>query len=218
VGDNGRPLRADARNNRNRILAAARDVFVEQGPGAPLDEIARRAGCGIATLYRRFPDRQALMAAVVVDALERTIDEARTAIEEESEPFAALTRYMHRALDVRTGAVIPALLEEVSLDDPRTRRAREEGSRILEALVAAAHGAGTLRPEITAADIGLLVVRLSRPLPGAFSDEVNREIGHRHLDLLIGGIRAAAPSSPVEGPVMTMDDLHAMVEEGSSRA
>jgi AcrR family transcriptional regulator len=67
-----RPLRADARDNRRRLLDAARDVFIEQGPGAPLDEIARRAGTGIATLYRRFPDRQALIRGVFVDAILRT--------------------------------------------------------------------------------------------------------------------------------------------------
>src|SRR5262249_56303629 len=50
------PLRADARDNRRRLLEAARDVFIERGPGAPLEEIARQAGTGIATLYRRFPD------------------------------------------------------------------------------------------------------------------------------------------------------------------
>lgn len=105
---NARPLRADARDNRRRLLDAARDVFIELGPGAPLEEIARRAGTGIATLYRRFPDRHALIRDVVVDALRRTTDEARQAMEEEPDPFGALARYMHRAVDVRTAAVIPA--------------------------------------------------------------------------------------------------------------
>src|SRR5215469_15537539 len=71
------PLRADARDNRRRLLEAARDVFIDRGPGAPLEEIARRAGTGIATLYRRFPDRRALIRDVVLDALQRTADEAR---------------------------------------------------------------------------------------------------------------------------------------------
>ena len=62
-----RGLRADARRNREHVLAAAREVFVEQGADAPLDEIARRAGVGIATLYRRFPDRAALLRAVALD-------------------------------------------------------------------------------------------------------------------------------------------------------
>src|SRR5713226_6134452 len=109
---NPRPLRADARDNRRRLLEAARDMFIERGPAAPLDEIARRAGTGIATLYRRFPARRALVREVVRDALQRTIDEARQATEEEPDPFRALARYMHRAVDVRTAAVIPALLGE----------------------------------------------------------------------------------------------------------
>src|SRR6266545_985305 len=100
-----RRLRADAQQNRDRIIAAARDAFVELGAGAPLEEVSRRAGTGIATLYRRFPDRHALMRAVVVDALERTAEEARLATEEEPDAFAALTRYMHRALDLRVAAV-----------------------------------------------------------------------------------------------------------------
>src|SRR5437016_1849209 len=95
-----RPLRADARHNRDRIMAAAREVFVELGPNAPLEEISRRAGTGIATLYRRFPDRNALMRAVVKDALERTAQAARDAAVE-SDPFAALIRYMHQVLDIR---------------------------------------------------------------------------------------------------------------------
>ena len=67
-------LRADARRNQGQILAAARDVFVERGPGAPLDEIAKRAGVGIGTLYRHFADRQTLMLAVILDALVQTAD------------------------------------------------------------------------------------------------------------------------------------------------
>src|SRR5438132_10123908 len=93
-----RHLRADALRNRELILGAARDVFVEQGADAPLDEIARRAGVGIATLYRRFPERQDLMRAVVVDVLTRARDEARRAQAEESNAFEALARYMHAAL------------------------------------------------------------------------------------------------------------------------
>ena len=81
TGDgNATRLRADARRNHSRLLDAARDVFVERGTGAPLDEVARRAGVGIATLYRRFPDRRTLLRAVVVQALETTCEAARTAL------------------------------------------------------------------------------------------------------------------------------------------
>jgi AcrR family transcriptional regulator len=210
-----RPLRADARDNRRRLLDAARDVFIEHGPGAPLEEIARRAGTGIATLYRRFPDRRALMREVVLDAIQRTANEARRAAEEEPDPFRALTRYMHRAIDVRTAAVIPALLGEIPLDDEEIVRARDTGPAIVEALVNAAQQAGTLRRDITSGDIGMLIVRLSRPLPGGFPRETNDTLSHRHLDLLIGGLRPAAQQpAPLGGPAMTFDDLRRLPQPG----
>jgi len=202
-------LRADARLNRVRILVAARDVFVEQGPGAPLEEISRRAGTGIGTLYRRFPDRQALMRAVVLDALERTTEEAHRAIDEEADPFAALVRYMHAALDTRIAAVIPVLLEEVPLDDDEILRSRDRSTRLVQGLIDAAHRAGTLRPDVTFGDISMMIVRLSRPLPGGFSRELNDQLAHRHLELVISALCAAAdgPAAPLPGPAMTLEDL-----------
>jgi AcrR family transcriptional regulator len=203
-----RPLRADARHNRGRLLDAARDVFVELGPRAPLDEVARRAGTGIGTLYRHFPDRQALQRAVVLDALQRTADEARAALGEERDPFRALVRYMHRVLDIRVAAVIPALFTDVDLEEEQLRSVRYEGSAVLDDLVAAAHRAGRLRKDVTSADIGLLTVRLSRPLPGPFQRAQNDELAHRHLDLLVQGLRPRAGRPvAITGPAMSMRDL-----------
>jgi AcrR family transcriptional regulator len=128
----GRPLRADARRNREQLLAAARDVFVEQGPGAPLDEIAKRAGVGIATLYRRFPDRESLMRTVLLDVLGRVGHQARLAQAEEPDAFSALVRYMHEAVDLRIAAVIPALLGQVTLEDEETLGAREAAATPVE--------------------------------------------------------------------------------------
>ncbi len=102
-------MRADARENRERILLAARHVFADQGPQAPLEDIARQAGVGIATLYRRFPDRQSLIRAVALDVWRRATHEAQAALAEEVDAFRALARYMHRALDLRIAAVMPLL-------------------------------------------------------------------------------------------------------------
>ncbi|MBN9618692.1 MAG: TetR family transcriptional regulator, partial [Actinobacteria bacterium] len=165
-----RAPRSDVIENRARLLLAARDAFVERGPGVALEEIARRAGCGIATLYRRFPDRTALMRAVIVDALRQTIEQAQRAGAEEPDAFAALVRYMHAVLDLRTAAVISALLGAVSMtDDPELAQARQHGAEEVGRLIAAAHRVGTLRPDVTFADIGVFVVRLSQPLPATFS-------------------------------------------------
>ena len=114
--DTERLPRADARRNRQQLLDVARDVFVERGATAPLDQIAKRAGVGIGTLYRHFADRETLMRAVVLDALTQSADAGERALAEASDAFGSLTTYMHAVLDLRVAAVIPVLLEQVELE------------------------------------------------------------------------------------------------------
>lgn len=92
-------LRADARRNRERIVAAAREMFVEFGAEVPLDDVARRAGVGNATLYRHFADRRELVHEVVLSVLERITGSGEAAMAEESDAFAALRRFAHGAAD-----------------------------------------------------------------------------------------------------------------------
>lgn len=200
-------LRADARRNLDRILAAARDVLVEQGPGAPLDEIARRAGVGIATLYRRFPDRRSLSRAVALDVWRRVAQETQLALAEEPNAFQALVRYMHRALDLQIGAVMPLLADRVPVDE-EVRRARDRSAEAVQKLIDAAKAEGTLRPEVAFGDIGLLLIRLSRPLPGPFPRALDDALARRHLNLFIDGLRAAG--GPLPGPAVTLEDLRSM--------
>jgi AcrR family transcriptional regulator len=209
-------LRADARRNLDRILAAARDIFVEQGPDAPLDEIARRAGVGIATLYRRFPDRQALARAVALDVWRRVAREAQLALAEEPDAFGALARYMHRALDLRIGAVMPLLAGQMPVDD-EVRAARDRSAEVAQTLVDAAQAEGTLRRDVAFGDTGLLLIRLSRPLPGPFPRALDDALAHRHLDLLLDGLRAAINRSrPLPGPALGVHDLLSMSPEAAS--
>jgi len=205
-------LRADARRNRARVLAAARDVFVELGSDAPLEEVARRASVGIATLYRRFPDRESLMRAVVIDVLGRAGDEALRARAEEPDAFAGLARYMHRALDLRISAVMPALLGQISFEDDEVRAARDAAVEPVLRLVDDAHAEGTLRPDVAFGDIGTLLVRLSRPLPGGFPADVDASLAHRHLELFIEGLRVEAsrrPGKPLPGDRLELAALRA---------
>jgi AcrR family transcriptional regulator len=215
--DQPRPLRADARDNRQRLLEAARDAFIDHGPGASLEEIARRAGTGIATLYRRFPDRQTLMREVVLDAIEGTIEAARRAAAEEPDPFRALARYMHEVIDMRTAAVISALLGAVPLDGGEMERAREVGPTLVQGLVDAAQQAAALRQDVTSADIGLLIVRLSRPLAGGFARETNASLSHRHLELVLDGLRPPAQrATPLPGPALTFAYLRQLPRAGGA--
>jgi AcrR family transcriptional regulator len=199
-------LRGDARRNRAMILAAARDVFTERGSAAPLEDVARRAGVGVATLYRRFPDRAALVRAVALDISARVTDEAERALAEEPTAFAALARYAHYALDARIAALIPALLTDLRLDDPEYRAVQQRGAEALGRIVEAARAAGDLRPDVAAGDVGLLLIRLARPLPQLPAD-LDRELAHRHLDLVLAGLRGIGP--PLSGPRLGIGDLRA---------
>jgi AcrR family transcriptional regulator len=206
-----RRLRADARRNRELLLAAARDAFVAHGADAPLDDVARRAGVGIATLYRHFPDREALLREVALDLLARSAEEAAAALAEEADGFAALARYLHRALDLRIAAVMPEVVGRVRMDDEALRAARRASVERIERIVATAHAEGSLRADVASGDVGLLLVRLTRPLPGAFPAEVDNRLAHRHLAVLLDGLRPAADrGAPLPGPVTTFDDLAKM--------
>ncbi|HEY3683627.1 MAG TPA: helix-turn-helix domain-containing protein [Streptosporangiaceae bacterium] len=190
-----RAMRADARRNHERILLAARDMIVERGPDVPLDDIARRAEVGSGTLYRRFPDRDALLHAVAVDALTRTVAAARTASEQEGDPFDALARYLRETLELRVSAVLPALLGVVDLaGDAELAPLRAETVKLVEGFIAAAHKAKTLPKDVGFADIGMIAVRIARPLPGPLSAEEKHDLARRHLELFIRGLRAQAPA------------------------
>jgi AcrR family transcriptional regulator len=200
-------MRADARRNHALLLDAARDVFVERGPDAPLEEMARRAGVGIATLYRRFGDRAMLMHAVVLNALTSTAAAGERARREHDDPFEALAAYVHAVLDLRTSVVIPTLLDALDLDQPQIKAARDKSSRLADQLVDAAHATGALRKDVTFGDIGLILVRLSRPLPGQIPVEIQNPLAHRHADLFLAGLRTVPSAAQVSGPALELVDL-----------
>ena len=201
----GRRTRADALRNREQILRATIDLVAGQGPGVAMDVIARRAGVGVATLYRHFADRSSLYAQVQYEVLRRCADEAEAASREESDAFAALARYMHKAIDLRASAVMPLLNDRVTPDDELVA-ARLRGRDAIDSLVARAHGEGALRPDVSTADIAMLIIRVSKPVPGISMAE-NLELSHRHLELLLDGVLRFHAAAPLPGPVMSVDEL-----------
>jgi AcrR family transcriptional regulator len=211
-------MRADARRNHALLLDAARDVFVEQGPQASLEEIARRAGVGIATLYRRFADRAGLMHAVVVAALDDGNAAAERASATCADPFDALRAYAHAVLDLRTSAVISTLLDDVDLEDPEIKRARDISSRLAEQLFSAAQDVGDVRKDATFGDIGVMLVRLSRPLPGPIPAQTQDALAHRHADVFLAGLRADAAPLSLEGPALDLTDLRRFTEDAARRS
>ena len=183
--------RADARRNQQQLLSVARDTFVELGAGAPLDVVARRAGVGIGTLYRHFGDREGLLRAVVVDALESSREAAVAAGEDHEVGFDAVAAYLHAVLDLRVSAVVPVALHRLDLDDEVIGPVREASYRAVQALVDRAHRDGSLPQDVAFADLGTMLVRLSRPLPGRVDAAVDIMLAHRQLELLLAGVVAA---------------------------
>ncbi|MEU8435282.1 TetR/AcrR family transcriptional regulator [Streptomyces sp. NPDC029216] len=197
--------RADAVRNRERILGAAREIFVEFGADAPLDEIARRAGIGNATLYRHFPDRADLVHHVVLYVMDRVTAQAEDALTEEPDAFAALCRFTHAAADERIGALCPMLTDGFDHDHPELLAAREALGAAVDALVAAGRSAGLLRADIGTGDLMLALSQLARPLPGTDCTAVQGFV-HRHLQLFLDGLRAPARSQ-LPGTAVTLQDL-----------
>ncbi|MEW2136831.1 TetR/AcrR family transcriptional regulator [Streptomyces sp. NPDC005409] len=197
--------RADAVRNRERILAAAREAFVEFGSAAPFDEVARRAGIGNATLYRHFPDRPTLVRHVVLFVMDRVTASAEASLAEEPDAFAALCRFTHTAIDERIGALCPMLSDGFDRDHPELLAASTALESAVETMLAAGQDSGLIRTDIGAGDLMVALSQLSRPLPGTACPEVDR-FAHRHLQLFLDGLRAPARSE-LPGSAATLDDL-----------
>ncbi|MFH8403504.1 TetR/AcrR family transcriptional regulator [Streptomyces sp. NPDC018019] len=198
-------LRADALRNRERIIGAAREAMVEFGAEIPLDEIARRAGVGNATLYRHFPDRLDLIHHVTLSVMHRTADKAAAALTEEPDAFQALRRFVFAAVEERIGALCPLLSDGVDKDHPDLLAARERLEGAVEALMGAARDSGQLRTDIAVGDLMVALTQLTRPLPGSGCTDFDRFV-YRHLLLFLDGLRAPARSE-LPGCAATLEDL-----------
>jgi AcrR family transcriptional regulator len=150
--------RSDARRNRARILAAARAAFAEQGPDASLEGIARSAGVGIGTLYRHFPNRQALVEAVFQDSMEQRCAEAQDLLAAPS-PYRAFETWLAGELEhAATYGALAAWLMLAQLDDPCEGPSSCELVRAAgEGLLVRAQEAGEVRGDVDIDDILRLV-------------------------------------------------------------
>ncbi|MED5621926.1 TetR/AcrR family transcriptional regulator [Ideonella sp. BN130291] len=178
-------MRADAQRNRQRLLDVTIELILEAGGEPSRDAIAERAGVGIGTLYRHFPDRQGLLHAVARHALERSISAGEAIAQSKLNGVDALRRYMHAALDNGIGVVniIHPLLEKRDWPDLRARAAA-----LLKTLVARAAHDGKLGNDVSERDIVFATIRFARPLAIGLPVGQERAIAHRHLDFYIDGL------------------------------
>ncbi len=182
-----RPLRRDAERNRQRILEAARDAFADEGLSVTLDEIARRAGVGVGTVYRRFPDKEQLIDALFEEQMTKFVALADECLAD-ADPWDGLLRFLDQACHSHAS---DRGFKEVVLSGAhgleRVARARELMFPVVARLVRRAQEDGSLRPDVEPTDMPLLQLML-----GALSEctrHVDPEVWRRYLGIITDGLR-----------------------------
>jgi len=178
-------LRADAERNRSALLAAAREIFGEQGLDASLDEIARRAGVGNATLYRRFPTRRDLIAEVFAGQMTEYVELAERALRE-PDPWKAFVGYLFRLFELQAAdRGLSELLASTGFDDDeRLSELRAAAQRGASEVIARAQRAGALRADFSRRDLALLM----RANAGVVRASLEPDSWKRQLELLLTGL------------------------------
>jgi AcrR family transcriptional regulator len=202
VGDQRPALRADAERNREAIVGAAAALFGEQGTDAPLDEVARRAGVGIATLYRRFPTRDELVEAVLGDRMRLYADRAEAAAEQAlTEPWEAFSGYLTSVLEEQARDVAFADALRAPLIGSRVlANEHRRAFNALFTLIDRAIAGGAVRPELDHSDIYLAILAnegVTRATREAVPDAWKRLVRIVLDGLRAGGAREPLPPVPV---------------------
>ncbi|HTJ32539.1 MAG TPA: helix-turn-helix domain-containing protein [Dactylosporangium sp.] len=211
-------LRRDAERNRRQLVETAKVVFAERGLEAPLDEIARRAKVGNATLYRRFPSRGHLVAAVFADALEEVVAATERALAVE-DPWAAFAEHLTFLCEVQAGSrAFADLLTATVSGLPELEQLRGRAFSGLTALIDRARAAGVLRSDFQHEDVvpmlmanAGLVERTGTTAPTAW---------RRQLGYTLAGLRAPAdlPAEPAPDRVGILRAMHALAERSGLSA
>ncbi len=185
--DSDRPLRADARRNRERILESARAVFAEFGADAQIDDVARKAGVGVGTVYRHFPTKEALLVELLREKFRLFSARARDALEQDGEPFAVIEDLLRRNAETAASdaAVQHALAGAGEHIWMQARAEQQELVALTEDLIARARRAGTIRQDVDANDIAMLMCGLCSTMGAKPGFD-----WRRHLELVIDVLRA----------------------------
>ena len=227
-------MRADAEDNRRALLDAAREIYVEEGTSVALDKIARRAGVGIGTLYRRFPDRDALLRGVLVDLFEgmtaaahRAEAEAQARTAPDGTPaWEALVRAV---AGLGLGPTLPVIFRERFdlIDEPAVAAAMREAIDGVEGIYRRAQEAGQLRADVSFLEVQMLAGMLSQSGPSRPPMIDPTMLTDRLVGVLLDGLRAgpatrALPGTPTVFSPLDPDDRaaveRAIAEENERRA
>ena len=199
------PLRADAERNRQRLLAAAKDLFSTRGLDVTLDDVARHAGVGTGTAYRRFPNKDALIDALMVDRVGELAELARECLEE-PDPWVGLTGYFERALALQAA---DRGLKEVLFSSGRGRersfQARQKIAPVVTKLVARAVEAGAVRSDFSTSDVPVINFMINTVVD--FGRGVEPDLYKRYLAIVFDGMRPRDDLEPLPVEALHVRDF-----------
>ena len=201
-----RPLRRDAERNRQRILQAAREVFAERGLGVTLDEIARHAGVGVGTVYRRFADKEALIDALFEDRIGELVAIGEQALTED-DAWEGLLRFLDRSLAMQSAdRGLKDVITSSTHGHDRVAQARARMAPPVTQLVHRAQAAGELRADLEPTDVPVITLLLA--LVADFTSDVVPELWRRYLTIVLDGLRTRREGpSPLPVDALDLDEL-----------
>ena len=201
-----RPLRADAERNRQRILRAAAEVFTARGLQASLDDVARQAGVGVGTVYRRFPDKEALADALFEERIGALVALAEQALAN-PDSWEGLVMFLREA-----GTLLAAdrglreILMFASYGRDRVDRGKAKMQPVVTAMVERAQRDGKLRADLAPTDFPFIEFMLSAA--AEYASDARPEIWLRYLTLIVDGLRPARDGvTPFPVPALEPDEM-----------
>ncbi len=206
------PLRRDAARNRERILEAARAEFAERGLDATLDDIARRAGVGVGTVYRRFAGKEELIEALFEDRMVEVVAIAEAALAQQ-DPWQGLVSWISGVAELQAAdRALRTLLTSTSQGRDGIDRIREQIAPRIFQLVERAKEQGRLREDVAPSDVALAGYMLSAVAD--YAGTVSPEVWRRQLTIVLDGLRArrGAPSAMPIAP-LDLDELAAVMRQ-----
>jgi AcrR family transcriptional regulator len=206
-----RRRRADAERNRRRLLDAAQELFRERGLEVGVGEIADRAGVGRGTLFRNFPTKEDLIAAIVIERMREAIDEG-VRLQDAADPGAALFEYLEYMVGAtQVNRSLFEALNDTWLANEEIRAGHAEVIGVIESLLSQAQAAGVVRDDISAIDLMMLlkgVCEAAIALP-----QTDPNMVQRHLDLVWAALVPPVRPAPLRGRPPTLSDI----QDGFSR-
>jgi len=192
-----RPLRQDAERNRERIVVAAREAFADGGLDISMEEVARRAGVGIGTVYRRFPDKEALIDAVFEDTLRDLVAIVREALDD-PDAWRGFCSYLERVMELNAkNRGLHAMLGSQEHGRDRIDAMRARMRPLTRKLIERAQEQGALRTDFSPRDLPLVFAAAGRIVE--LAKDADPDLWRRFLALLLDGLRAEG-ATPLPHP------------------